>query len=103
MTRTELFKVLCDRGLMYPRLGKIWMAPFPRLALDIIKGNQSKQKAVKAVTEGNSNAHLFNYIMNPFLHWISYSFTTRTPHSTPRVRLTNSQTFTGHWGLMALS
>ncbi|KAF7810569.1 uncharacterized protein G2W53_037312 [Senna tora] len=29
MTRIELFKVLCDRGLRYPRPGKIWMAPFP--------------------------------------------------------------------------
>ncbi|KAF7821143.1 uncharacterized protein G2W53_026598 [Senna tora] len=28
ITRTELFKVLCDRGLMYPRLGKIWTTPF---------------------------------------------------------------------------
>ncbi|KAF7814960.1 uncharacterized protein G2W53_028929 [Senna tora] len=28
MTRTELFKVLCDRGLTYPRPGKIWMTPF---------------------------------------------------------------------------
>ncbi|KAF7833017.1 clathrin coat assembly protein AP180 [Senna tora] len=28
MTRTELFKVLCDRGLMYPKPGKIWTTPF---------------------------------------------------------------------------
>ncbi|KAF7814987.1 uncharacterized protein G2W53_028956 [Senna tora] len=27
MIRTELFKVLCDRGLTYPRPGKIWTTP----------------------------------------------------------------------------
>ncbi|KAF7826833.1 uncharacterized protein G2W53_017997 [Senna tora] len=28
MTRTELFKVLCDKGLTYPSPGKIWTTPF---------------------------------------------------------------------------
>ncbi|KAF7826857.1 uncharacterized protein G2W53_018021 [Senna tora] len=28
MNRTELFKVLCDKGLKYPRPGKIWTTPF---------------------------------------------------------------------------